>query len=225
MRTRRFPSNYSASSENYSEIPDSILQQCIEGDTCSLRDMLNKGSDVEERDRRGRTGLHWAAIRGRDEVMSMLLSWHADPVSSDNLGNTPLHYCGHAETINCLIESGADPYARNYRGQTPLTLMSRRGVDQSALNILEDMEEEDDVLSMEDSAYPLMRHRQRKTAGPGWKLRTVRSLWYEFCMDLGAERLVLVLLVILCVSLYLAYAVTGLAKHRDTRIPVHTGEL
>ena len=97
--------------------------------------------------------------------------------------------------------------------------MRRRGVDASVTGILEELDDEDDVVSLEDSVRPLMRRPSTKRL----QLHTMsrlRSIWYEFCMDLGAERLVVVLIIILCVSLYLAYMVTGLAKHRDTRIPV-----
>ena len=52
----------------------------------------------------------------------------------------------------------------------------------------------------------------------------VKNLWLDFCADLGPERLVIVLVVIVCISLYVAYVVTGFAKMYDTRIPIRAGE-
>ncbi len=52
----------------------------------------------------------------------------------------------------------------------------------------------------------------------------VKNLWLDFCADLGPERLVIVLVVIVCISLYVAYVATGFAKMYDTRIPIQAGE-
>ena len=68
--------------------------------------------DLEERDSRGCTALHLASIRGTDDIMRLLLEKGADVSALDLHGNTPLHYCGHIETIQCLLDFGADIYAR-----------------------------------------------------------------------------------------------------------------
>ena len=68
--------------------------------------------NLEERDSRGCTALHLASIRGTDDIMRLLLEKGADVSAVDLHGNTPLHYCGHIETIQCLLDFGADIYAR-----------------------------------------------------------------------------------------------------------------
>ena len=67
---------------------------------------------MEERDSRGRTALHLSSIRGTDDMMRLLLENGADVSAIDFHGNTPLHYCGHIETIQCLLEFGSDIYAK-----------------------------------------------------------------------------------------------------------------
>ena len=48
----------------------------------------------------------------------------------------------------------------------------------------------------------------------------IKSIWFDFCLDLGPEKLVIVLLLILLLSLYIAYVATDLSRTYDTRIPI-----
>ena len=57
---------------------------------------------------------------------------------------------------------------------------------------------------------------RRRETGVG----RVRSVWLEFCADLGPEKLIAVVILVLLLSLYVAYIVTGYANQIDTRIPV-----
>lgn len=69
-------------------------------------------TNLEERDSRGRTALHLSSIRGTDDIMRLLLEKGGDVSAVDFHGNTPLHYSGHTETIQCLLEYGADIFAK-----------------------------------------------------------------------------------------------------------------
>ena len=108
---------------------------------------------------------------------------------------------------------------RNRLGDKPVTLMKRRGVDSASIELMEQFEQEDE--SIDESRQPLLRAEPKITrlSRPRDSF-SMRNVWYEFCTDLGAERLVIVLLVALCLSLYVAYLATQLAKKIDTRIPV-----
>ena len=46
-----------------------------------------------------------SAERGKHETMQLLIERGADVMAKDNMGNTPLHYCGHVETISCLLSA------------------------------------------------------------------------------------------------------------------------
>ena len=73
---------------------------------------MEKDTHVDARDWRGRTTLHVAASRGLTSEAEQLLESDADISATDHLGNTPLHYCGHVEIVNCLVANGADVHCR-----------------------------------------------------------------------------------------------------------------
>ncbi|KAH9938238.1 ankyrin repeat-containing domain protein [Fomitopsis serialis] len=70
----------------------------------------------------GRTALHVAALKGKEELVRMLCDFGADFDLADNEGNTPLHYAsawGHMPIVQLLIERGCQYSARNNEGFTP----------------------------------------------------------------------------------------------------------
>ncbi|KAI0269127.1 ankyrin repeat-containing domain protein [Gloeopeniophorella convolvens] len=73
-------------------------------------------------DSSGRTALHVAAQKGKEELVRMLCDLGADFDLSDNQGNTPLHYAsswGHIPIVQLLIERGCQFAAKNNQGYTP----------------------------------------------------------------------------------------------------------
>ena len=71
---------------------------------------MEKCESVQKR--RRLTPLHVAASQGNEEMVLTLLQNGYNPNSTDRLGNTPLHYCGHKEIAACLVEWGADTMTR-----------------------------------------------------------------------------------------------------------------
>jgi len=51
---------------------------------------LAKGADANACDHNGDPALHWAAARGRLEIVTLLLEHDADPTAIDNIGSTAL---------------------------------------------------------------------------------------------------------------------------------------
>jgi len=74
--------------------------------------LLKETKDVNACDCKGRTLLHIAASRGRDDIMRILIANGADVSALDHVGNTPLHCCGHFETIECIVSNRVDVFAR-----------------------------------------------------------------------------------------------------------------
>ena len=69
-----------------------------------------------------RSPLSWAAQRGEDEAVRLLLEYGADPNNNDNTNMTPLHYAAQTDTPKCLlllIEYGAR-ISQQTRGWTAL---------------------------------------------------------------------------------------------------------
>ena len=72
---------------------------------------------------------------------------------------------------------------------------------------------------VDDVSEPLLKGKKKsRKLFSKHQLVPMQSLWYEFYMGIGIERLSLILLIILCLSLYVAYIVTGMSL--EDRIPV-----
>ncbi|KZT74303.1 ankyrin [Daedalea quercina L-15889] len=70
----------------------------------------------------GKTALHVAALKGKEELVRMFCDFGADVDLADNEGNAPLHYAsawGHIPVVQLLIERGCQYSARNNEGFTP----------------------------------------------------------------------------------------------------------
>jgi ankyrin repeat protein len=88
-----------------------------------LKAQLKSGTEVDERDERGRTLLQQAAIAGELEVAETLLDSGANLKAQDAQGWTALHWAassGHPEICELLIASGAPIDARGFLGDSPL---------------------------------------------------------------------------------------------------------
>jgi len=100
------------------------------GDLGKVRELIERGADVNARDNSGGTPLHWAAGIGRLDVARLLIEHGAYVDARDNYGWTPLHvaaYWGYVEVARLLIEHGADVNARDNDGRTPLHAAASSG--------------------------------------------------------------------------------------------------
>lgn len=59
--------------------------------------LLQGGCDTSQRGSEGETALHWAADRGHEAVVAVLLKHGADVNATDNDGLTACHYAALAE--------------------------------------------------------------------------------------------------------------------------------
>ncbi len=78
---------------------------------------------MDERDRAGRTELHYAALEDDVVRAQALMSAGADLNAADREGFTPLHFAAQQHSVSVarlLVESGANVDPVNRHGNTPL---------------------------------------------------------------------------------------------------------
>jgi ankyrin repeat protein len=94
------------------------------GDIDKVRSILEKGTNVDVRDKAGHTSLFYAASAGQLHVIEFLISKGADVNAKDNRGGEmPLFYAGDAgwkKVVELLIVKGADINARGDLGGSAL---------------------------------------------------------------------------------------------------------
>ena len=93
------------------------------GDVEAVKEFLAAGADVNVKDKRGFTPLHWASISGHKEAVELLIDNGADVNAMRGGGGTPLSYAaswGHEEIVELLIANGADVNVKDAFSETPL---------------------------------------------------------------------------------------------------------
>jgi ankyrin repeat protein len=95
--------------------------------------VLLKGRyDLDSKDSYGRTPLSYAAEKGHEAVMKLLVEKGAElETKSDYYGRTPLSYAaedGHAAVVKLLLEKGAELETKSTSsGRTPLSYAAEKG--------------------------------------------------------------------------------------------------
>ncbi|GAB3938478.1 hypothetical protein GCM10029976_053020 [Kribbella albertanoniae] len=99
----------------------------LENDVERLTGLLGDGCDVNAQDVQGFTALHFACQENAVDAARLLLDRGASLATENRFGNTPLFDAvfnskGLGDLICLLRSRGADPYAANKHGQTPVGL-------------------------------------------------------------------------------------------------------
>lgn len=129
-----------------------VLHYAVQGSSTALvKLLLEKGLDPNVRNEAGCAPLHFASIYGRADNAEALLAKGADPKAVDDVGRQPLHCAaygmgrrfdyqagassegkkivgdmtqGRLRIVKMLLDRGADPNAKDAKGNTPLSLAS-----------------------------------------------------------------------------------------------------
>ncbi len=110
---------------------DEYAKRAGMGDAYVVGLFLEKGMDVDSRDKNGATALMRAAENGHVKVVKLILSKKADTNATDKNGYTALMVAAegrHAEAVKALVTAGADINKKNpKRGTTALMIASAKG--------------------------------------------------------------------------------------------------
>lgn len=100
-----------------------LLQASIAGNTALMNKLIKDGANVNIRDGKSWTPLHYAAHEGYYGAIEILLKNGADIEARTDFLWTPLHlaaYQKQKEAVKILLDTGAAVNARNCLGNTPL---------------------------------------------------------------------------------------------------------
>jgi len=92
--------------------------------------LLQHGADVDAKDKREFTPLHYAAEKGYAEIAELLIEKGANVNATDTNKETPLHIavlCGHKDVALALLAAEAFVNAENSMSRTPLHYAAREG--------------------------------------------------------------------------------------------------
>jgi ankyrin repeat protein len=82
-----------------------------DGDIKGISQYAEDGKDLELKDKWGRTALYWAMTKDKESLMTLLLSFNADPNTTDENGRAVFYQAiawDKYEIADRLLESGAD---------------------------------------------------------------------------------------------------------------------
>jgi CubicO group peptidase (beta-lactamase class C family) len=108
----------------------------LQGDADTVRQHIEAGSDLDDKDAYGSSPLIIAATFGKTEVASLLIEAGADLSIRDNQGSMPLHiaaFFGYTEIVGTLLDAGADKFSRNMDGSTAQDIVATPFADDKAV--------------------------------------------------------------------------------------------
>jgi ankyrin repeat protein len=112
----------------------------VKGHTVAVTLLLKKGSDVNSKNKYGKTALHFSAGTGKAEVVQMLLAHGANANERESqIGDVPIISAaasGSIETAHALLVRGANVNEKNKLGGTALMRATMNGRSEMVLFLL-----------------------------------------------------------------------------------------
>ena len=106
-----------------SQLADLLSEAVVKGNAGMVAVLLDRGADVNARNKSASTPLHDAALKDRAEVAKVLLQHGADVRARNGYGGSPLHdaaLAGATDVAELLLANKAEIDASDDSGATPL---------------------------------------------------------------------------------------------------------
>lgn len=110
--------------------PIDIVSIAESGNYKALKEAIEKGADVNQKDQYRKTALHVCALQDFNELAELLIASGADLNVLSQWGDTPLHIasgCGNEAMVKLLLSKGADISIRDNDGFIPSDIASKEG--------------------------------------------------------------------------------------------------
>ena len=125
-----------SAAEAYGHGHTPLMRAALDGNTESVRELINQGADINRRDDSGRTALMFAVVNRHYETMKLLLEHGADVNARSKQGGTALMgaaMAGELSMVQALLDKGADLDARPHdTNESAATLAASHGYDEIA---------------------------------------------------------------------------------------------
>lgn len=125
-----------SAAEQYGHGHTPLMRAALDGNTESVRELINQGADINRRDENGRTALMFAVVNRHYDTMNVLLEHGADVNAKSNLGGTALMgaaMAGELSMVQALLDRGAALGARLHEtNDSAATLAASHGHDEIA---------------------------------------------------------------------------------------------
>ena len=128
----------------HADTNQNLIAAAFKGDINTVRSLLNKGADVNRKNKYGTTALQQAVVMNHKHVVKLLIEKGADVNAKNNEGNTILinaAWSSSKDIIKLLIEKGADVNAKNNRGGTAL-VHAVSGGNKNAIQLLKQAQQD-----------------------------------------------------------------------------------
>ncbi|KAI1334222.1 hypothetical protein F5Y15DRAFT_297117 [Xylariaceae sp. FL0016] len=115
-------------------ITSALMTAAMYGQEQIVRLLLDKGANLENRDKYGNTSLSIAAKHGQEQIVRLLLDKGANLENRDEYGKTLLSIAamfGKEQTVRLLLDKGANLENRDKYGDTPLSIAQCLGTNRS----------------------------------------------------------------------------------------------
>ena len=125
-----------SAAEEYGHGHTPLMRAALKGNTERVKELINEGADINQRDENSRTALMFAVINGHYQTMKVLLEYGADVNARSNKGGTALMgaaSAGDLRMVQALLDKGADLDARlTETNESARTLAASHGYDEIA---------------------------------------------------------------------------------------------